>query len=136
MLTPDRREFQPREDFFKGFRTEQIKTSGATINVEAFVAQIQAALSRSEPVTLVGFRSFSVQTRAARKGRHPRTGQDLIIAACKAPKFSPGKPLREAVTSPSQGEDAPHTPDALVHKAHCSGRNWALRRDDAAEAVV
>jgi hypothetical protein len=32
MLTPDRREFQPREDFFKGFRTEQIKTSDATIN--------------------------------------------------------------------------------------------------------
>jgi len=51
----------------------------------------------------VGFGSFSVQTRAARKGRNPRTGQDLIIAARKAPKFSPGKPLREAVTSPSQG---------------------------------
>jgi DNA-binding protein HU-beta len=71
--------------------------------VEAFVAQIQAALSRGEPVTLVGFGSFSVQTRAAHKGRKPRTGQELIIAARKAPKFSPGKPLREAVTSPSQG---------------------------------
>jgi integration host factor beta subunit len=71
--------------------------------VEAFLAQIQAALSRGEPVTLVGFGSFSVQTRAARKGRNPRTGQDLVIAARKVPKFSPGKQLREAVTSPSQG---------------------------------
>ena len=70
--------------------------------VEAFLAQIQATLSRGEPVTLVGFGSFSVQTRAARKGRNPRTGQDLVIAARKAPKFSPGKQLREAVTSPAQ----------------------------------
>jgi nucleoid DNA-binding protein len=70
--------------------------------VEAFLAQIQAALSRGEPVTLVGFGSFSVQTRAARKGRNPRTGQDLVIAARKAPKFSAGKQLREAVTAPSQ----------------------------------
>jgi DNA-binding protein HU-beta len=70
--------------------------------VEAFLAQIQAALSRGEPVTLMGFGSFSVQARAARKGRNPRTGQDLVIAARKAPKFSAGKRLREAVTSPSQ----------------------------------
>jgi DNA-binding protein HU-beta len=70
--------------------------------LEALLAQIQAALSRGEPVTLTGFGSFSVLTRAARQGRNPRTGQALIIAARKAPKFSAGKRLREAVTSPAQ----------------------------------
>jgi DNA-binding protein HU-beta len=71
--------------------------------VEAFVASIQTALSRGEPVTVVGFGRFSVLARAARKGRNPRTGQEIVIPARKTPKFSAGKGLREAVKSPPQG---------------------------------
>ena len=71
--------------------------------VQAFLTSIQVALSRGEPVTVVGFGTFSVRTRAGRKGRNPRTGQELMIPAHKTAKFSAGKGLREAVKSPPQG---------------------------------
>jgi DNA-binding protein HU-beta len=71
--------------------------------VKACLASIQVALSRGEPVTVVGFGTFSVRTRAGRKGRNPRTGQDLIIPARRTLKFSAGKGLREAVKPPPQG---------------------------------
>jgi GrpB-like predicted nucleotidyltransferase (UPF0157 family) len=62
-----------------------------------FLGQIQAALRSGEPVRLVGFGSFVVRWRAARRGRHPRTGQAIVIAARKRPTFRAGKWLREAV---------------------------------------
>jgi DNA-binding protein HU-beta len=71
--------------------------------VQAFLTSIQVALSRGEPVTLVGFGTFSVRTRAGRKGRNPRTGRELMIPAHKTPKFIAGKGLREAVKPPPQG---------------------------------
>jgi nucleoid DNA-binding protein len=63
----------------------------------AFLGQTQAALRRGEPVRLVGFGTFAVRWRAARPGRHPRTGQAIIIAARQTPTFRAGKRLREAV---------------------------------------
>jgi DNA-binding protein HU-beta len=51
----------------------------------------------------VGFGTFSVRTRAGRKGRNPRTGQDLMIPARRTLKFSAGKGLQEAVKPPPQG---------------------------------
>jgi DNA-binding protein HU-beta len=71
--------------------------------VEAFVDSIQTALSRGESLSLVGFGRFSVLTRAGRKGRNPRTGEDIMIPARRTAKFNAGKGLREAVKSPSQG---------------------------------
>jgi DNA-binding protein HU-beta len=68
--------------------------------VDVFLESIQTALSRGEPVTVVGFGRFSVLARAGRKGRNPRTGQDIVIPARKTPKFSAGKGLREAVQLP------------------------------------
>jgi len=63
----------------------------------ACLGQIEAALRSGEPVRLVGFGSFAVRWRAARPGRHPRTGQEIIIAARKTPTFRAGKRLRAAV---------------------------------------
>jgi DNA-binding protein HU-beta len=71
--------------------------------VGVFLESIQSVLSRGEPVTVVGFGRFSVLARAGRKGRNPRSGQDLMIPARKTAKFSAGKGLREAVQSPPQG---------------------------------
>jgi DNA-binding protein HU-beta len=48
-------------------------------------------------VALVGFGTFSVSKRAARKGRNPRTGATIKIAARKVPKFSAGKAFKDAV---------------------------------------
>ena len=69
--------------------------SGKALN--ATMDAIEGELKKGRSVTLVGFGSFSVATRSARKGRNPRTGQVLNIKAAKVPKFRPGKALREMV---------------------------------------
>jgi DNA-binding protein HU-beta len=71
--------------------------------LEAFMESIQTALSGGESLSLVGFGRFSVLARAARKGRNPRTGQDIMIPTRKSAKFSAGKVLRQGVQSPPQG---------------------------------
>ena len=52
---------------------------------------------KSEPVTLVGFGTFKVSKRKARKGRNPQTGETIRIKARKVPKFVAGKALKDAV---------------------------------------
>ena len=64
---------------------------------DAVFTAITAALKAGDDVRLVGFGSFSVSARPAREGKNPRTGEKLTIAASKAPKFSAGKGLKEAV---------------------------------------
>ncbi|WP_183168276.1 HU family DNA-binding protein, partial [Azomonas macrocytogenes] len=59
---------------------------------------ITAELKAGHDVTLVGFGTFSVKERAARTGRHPRTGEELAIAAAKLPGFKPGKALKDALS--------------------------------------
>ena len=71
--------------------------------VDTLLDSIQTALSRGESLSLVGFGRFSVLARAARKGRNPRTGQDIMIPARRTAKFNAGKGLREAVKSLSHG---------------------------------
>jgi DNA-binding protein HU-beta len=71
------------------------KETEATIN--ATIDAVSAALSKGDKVTLVGFGTFQVRERAAREGRNPRTGAVLKISAKKAPTFSAGKGLKEAV---------------------------------------
>lgn len=63
--------------------------------VDAITSVITDALARGERVTLVGFGTFQVMERKARRGRNPRTGRTIQIPAKKAPKFRPGKELRE-----------------------------------------
>lgn len=65
--------------------------------VNALLQAITGALSEKGTVNLVGFGSFSVQKRASRAGRHPRTGETIIIQATNVPIFKPGKILKEAV---------------------------------------
>jgi len=58
---------------------------------------ISQALANEETVTLIGFGSFSVTTRAARTGRNPQTGKEINIAEKKVVKFNVGKNLKESV---------------------------------------
>ncbi len=55
------------------------------------------ALASGDTVTLVGFGTFSVTHRAARKGRNPQTGAEIHIAASKSPRFKAGKALKDKV---------------------------------------
>ncbi|MBA7706345.1 DNA-binding protein HU [subsurface metagenome] len=65
--------------------------------VDAIISAITDSLAREERVTLVGFGSFQVMQRKARRGRNPQTGKELQIPAKKVPKFKAGRGLREAV---------------------------------------
>ena len=65
--------------------------------LNALVSGVQEALSKGDSITLVGFGTFSVMSRAARKGRNPQTGREIFIPASKTRKFKPGKGLREAI---------------------------------------
>jgi DNA-binding protein HU-beta len=67
--------------------------------IDATLDAITAALKGGDDVRLVGFGSFSVASRAATEGRNPRTGEKIQIAASKAPKFSAGKGLKDAVNA-------------------------------------
>lgn len=55
------------------------------------------ALKKGEKIQLIGFGSFEVRKRAARKGVNPRTRKPINIPAKSVPVFRPGKELREAV---------------------------------------
>lgn len=65
--------------------------------LEAVVSSLREALAAGETVTFTGFGSFKVISRAARKGRNPRTGEEITIPASKVVKFTPGKSLKEAI---------------------------------------
>ena len=65
--------------------------------VDAFVEAVTTSLKKGKDVTLVGFGTFTISKRAARTGRNPQTGATIKIAASKAPKFRPGKSLKDAV---------------------------------------
>ncbi|QQD20346.1 HU family DNA-binding protein [Venatoribacter cucullus] len=59
--------------------------------------QIAKALSEGDSVSLIGFGTFEVRSRAERQGKNPQTGAAITIAAAKVPAFKPGKGLKEAV---------------------------------------
>ena len=71
------------------------KSAEAALN--AFVGAVEAALKKGEKVQLVGFGSFEVRKRAARKGRNPQTKEEIKIPASKAPVFKAGKALKDVV---------------------------------------
>ncbi|HEX9757963.1 MAG TPA: HU family DNA-binding protein [Nitrospiria bacterium] len=63
----------------------------------AFVNGVSTALKNGQKVTMVGFGTFSISQRKARKGRNPRTGKEIMIPETRSPKFSAGKALKSAV---------------------------------------
>ncbi|MFK5855051.1 MAG: HU family DNA-binding protein [Bacteroidota bacterium] len=65
--------------------------------LEAFISTTGEALKGGDRVALVGFGSFSVTTRAARKGRNPQTGKEIDIAEKKVVKFKAGADLSNIV---------------------------------------
>ena len=65
--------------------------------VDALIETISETLAQEEKIQLIGFGTFEVRERSARKGRNPQTGEEIEIAASKVPAFKPGKELKEAV---------------------------------------
>ena len=71
----------------------------AEASVNALVDVITEALVKGDKVQLVGFGSFEVRKRAARKGRNPQTKEEIKIPASKAPVFKAGKALKDMVNA-------------------------------------
>ena len=71
----------------------------AEVSLNAVVEAIQESLVKGEKIQLVGFGSFEVRKRAARKGRNPQTKEEIKIPASKAPVFKAGRAFKEAVNN-------------------------------------
>lgn len=65
--------------------------------IDSTINAIKKSLKKNQKVTLVGFGTFSVNKRKARKGRNPQTGAEINIPAAKVPKFTAGKGLKDAI---------------------------------------
>jgi len=65
--------------------------------VAAFFDTVEGALKEGDKVQLIGFGTFEVRDRQARKGRNPQTGEEIDIPATRVPAFKAGKALRDAI---------------------------------------
>ncbi len=65
--------------------------------VAAVLDAVKEAVAKGDKVSLIGFGTFEVRTRAARTGRNPQTKQTITIPASKAPVFKAGKAFKDAV---------------------------------------
>lgn len=74
-----------------------ITKTAAAAALDSFINNVTKALKKGSKVSLVGFGTFDVSKRKARTGRNPQTGETIKIKARKAPKFSAGKALKDAV---------------------------------------
>ena len=77
----------------------KLTKKAAEAALDAFVVSVESALKNGEKVQLVGFGTFEVRQRAARKGRNPQTGKEIKIAAKKVVKFKVGKKLADKVAA-------------------------------------
>jgi len=66
--------------------------------VDCVFSTITKALKMKDTVTLIGFGTFKVAQRKARKGRNPQTGAEIRISAKQVPRFVPGEALKDAVS--------------------------------------
>jgi DNA-binding protein HU-beta len=65
--------------------------------LDSMINHITQALKKGEAVTLTGFGTFKISKRNSRKGRKPKTGETIKVAAKRIPKFTPSKKLNAAI---------------------------------------
>ncbi|HDR7321087.1 HU family DNA-binding protein [Bacillus toyonensis] len=75
----------------------ELTQKDAATATQAVLDAITNTLANEEKVQILGFGTFEVRERSARTGRNPQTGEEMQIAASKAPAFKAGKELKEAV---------------------------------------
>jgi DNA-binding protein HU-beta len=96
-ITPLGKNMNKSELIDKVAAVAELNKASATRAVEAVLDSVAQALKGGDQVTLSGFGTFSVTSRAARTGRNPRTGESISIPASKNPKFKAGKGLKDTV---------------------------------------
>lgn len=75
----------------------KITKAQAQSALDSFIKNTSETLKKGNKLTLIGFGTFDVTKRSARKGRNPQTGQTIDIPAKKVVKFKPGKQLADKV---------------------------------------
>jgi len=75
----------------------KVTKAAADKAIDSFVEGVTKGLKKGDRVALIGFGTFSVSHRKARKGRNPQTGKEIKIAARKVPVFKAGDGLKKAV---------------------------------------
>ncbi|MCD7872183.1 MAG: HU family DNA-binding protein [Clostridiales bacterium] len=75
----------------------ELSKKDAEAAIKAVVDAVTEALADGDKVSLVGFGTFDVKTRAARVGKNPRTGEAIEIPEAKVPSFKAGAALKNAV---------------------------------------
>lgn len=78
-------------------REAKIPRAAAERAINSFTTTITGVLKTGDKLTLPGFGTFLATNRSARKGRNPRTGEEINIPAATTPKFKAGKKLKDAV---------------------------------------
>ena len=74
-----------------------ISKAAAGKALNSFTKAVTTALKKGDKIALIGFGTFSVTKRKARKGRNPQTGKEITIKARKVVKFKAGAALKKAV---------------------------------------
>ena len=72
---------------------------GVEATINAYSDVIAETLAKGDKIQLVGFGTFEVRKRAARKGRNPQTKEEIKIPASKSPVFKAGKALKDIVNN-------------------------------------
>lgn len=75
----------------------KITKKEAAAAIDALFEVIANSMKSGEKVQFVGFGTFDIHTRNARKCRNPHTGEEIMVPASKVPVFRSGRPLKEAV---------------------------------------
>ncbi|MDI9358258.1 MAG: HU family DNA-binding protein [Phycisphaerales bacterium] len=81
------------EHMVKDVNLDSFGKKEANASLEAFIGAVAKVLKKGDKLTLIGFGTFSVSKRKARKGRNPQTGAVIQIKAKKVAKFKAGKDL-------------------------------------------
>jgi DNA-binding protein HU-beta len=76
-------------------------TKQVAATLQGFTDVVTAVVAKGEPVAISGFAKFSKVERAARMGRNPATGQEMMFKASKKARVTPLKAFKDAVMSPS-----------------------------------
>ncbi len=87
-----------KSDFIAKLAAEaELSKKDADKALSAFIKVVTDALKEGDKISLIGFGTFEAKDRPARVARNPRTGEEIKIAACKAPSFKAGKALKDSV---------------------------------------
>lgn len=79
-------------------KDSSITKSDAMKVLDIFIEVISKELQKNDgKITLVGFGTLKTITKKKKKGRNPRTGEEIVIPKKKAVKFVPGKKLKELI---------------------------------------